>query len=101
AKECSGWNRSGFVMPEERLAGSLADLRRSMFIAMRRSNALKVSCGPVHAQAQLPHVTNLIQALDSCPARPSASPFRYATRFKPATAGSEGPASREDYSVTD
>src|SRR5690606_16883818 len=43
-------------------------------------NAHKVSCGPVHAQAHWPCHMNLVQALHNCPARPSASPFRYAAR---------------------
>src|SRR5690606_24554206 len=49
-------------------------------VRLRRwPNALKVSCGPVHAQAHQPCYTNLVQALHNCAARPSASPFRYAS----------------------
>src|SRR5690606_2270948 len=45
-------------------------------------NALKVSCGPVHAQAHQPHYTNLVQALHSCPTSPTASPLRYAEQLE-------------------
>src|SRR5690606_21041973 len=39
-------------------------------------NALKVSCGPVHAQAHQPCYTNLVQLLLSSLTRPTASPLR-------------------------
>src|SRR5690606_35654638 len=48
----------------------MTDMRRTRW----RSNAQKVSCGPVHAQAQQPCYTNLVQALHSCHACPTASP---------------------------
>src|SRR5690606_35966499 len=41
-----------------------------------RSNALKVSCGPIHAQAHQPCYTNLVQALHSCLTCSTASPNR-------------------------
>src|SRR5690606_32502821 len=48
-----------------------------------RYNAQKVSCGPIHARAQQPCYTNLVQALHSCPNHPTASPLRYATHCRP------------------
>src|SRR5690606_10644661 len=53
-------------------------LRASALNFRTRHNALKVSCGPVHAQAHQPCYTNLVQLLPSSLTRPTASPLRYA-----------------------